>query len=102
MKDVPIFRMFFFATCLLQAISPFCATLLWSQTSAEPIIDMHLHAKRAQMTSGLQQASCPDEGPTENPRETAQDSRDQRRAEKQCPLAHDAESNRGRRSSDSQ
>lgn len=39
--------MFIFTTCLLQAISPLCTTLLWSQTNAEPIIDMHLHAKHA-------------------------------------------------------
>jgi hypothetical protein len=39
--------MFIFTTCLLQAISPLCTTLLWSQTNAEPIIDMHLHAKYA-------------------------------------------------------
>jgi hypothetical protein len=36
------------------------------------------------------QTSCPDDGPTENQRETAQNSRDDRRTEKQCPLAHDA------------
>lgn len=47
MKQFPVFRMFIFTTCLLQAISPLCTTLLWSQTNAEPIIDMHLHAKHA-------------------------------------------------------
>ena len=47
MKQFPVFRMFIFTTCLLQAISPLCTTLLWSQTNAEPIIDMHLRAKHA-------------------------------------------------------
>lgn len=36
------------------------------------------------------QASCPNGGPTENQREIARNSRNDRRAEKQCPLAHDA------------
>lgn len=47
MKQFPLFWMSSFAAYLLQAISLFCPTPVWSQTSAEPIIDMHLHAKHA-------------------------------------------------------
>ena len=37
-----------------------------------------------------QQTRCPDEGSAENQRETTQNPRDHRSAEKQCPLAHAA------------
>ena len=36
-----------FATCLLLTIVTTVVSRVWSQTSAEPIIDMHLHAKHA-------------------------------------------------------
>lgn len=47
MKQFPFFRMSSFATCLLQVMTLLCATPVWSQSSADPIIDMHLHAKHA-------------------------------------------------------
>jgi hypothetical protein len=36
-----------FATCLVLPLALTVACPVWSQTSAEPVIDMHLHAKHA-------------------------------------------------------
>ena len=38
-----------FATCLLLTIVLTVVSRVWAQTSAEPIIDMHLHAKHADL-----------------------------------------------------
>lgn len=47
MKQSFHFSRLSFATCLVLMMTFFCESRVWPQTSAEPIIDMHLHAKRA-------------------------------------------------------
>ena len=47
MRQRSRWRLSSFATCLILTIMLTVPFPVWSQTSAEPIIDMHLHAKRA-------------------------------------------------------
>ena len=48
MKQFPYFRLSSFATCLVLTMAVLLSAIsLWSQNRAEPIIDMHLHAKPA-------------------------------------------------------
>jgi hypothetical protein len=47
MKQRSRWRFSSFATCLILTIMLTVSFPVWSQTSAEPVIDMHLHAKHA-------------------------------------------------------
>ena len=47
MKQRSRWRFFSFAMCLILTIMLTVSFPVWSQTSAEPVIDMHLHAKHA-------------------------------------------------------